>query len=64
MSSQPWRTGPHRRRAFGSIVTGAIIIGFACVLSPVAFGANPIDEMAKAGATAGTWILRASLGRP
>ena len=54
MSSQPWRTGLYRGRAFGSIVTGAIIIiVLACVLSPVAFGANPIDEMTKAGATAG-----------
>ena len=42
----------HLRRALRAIAVVAVI-AFVCVLSSAAFGANPAEEMAKAGATGG-----------
>ncbi len=46
MSSHLSRTGRHGGRAFGIIITFAIT-ALAYVLPPAAFGANPVEEMAK-----------------
>ena len=42
----------HLRRALRGIAV-VVVIAFVCVLSSAAFGANPAEEMAKAGATGG-----------
>jgi hypothetical protein len=49
MSSHPSLTSRFCRRAFGSLFTFAIILGLACVLAPIAYGANPAEEMFKEG---------------
>jgi hypothetical protein len=55
MSSHLSRTGRHVGRAFGTIITFAIT-ALACVLPPAAFGANPVEEMAKQKITVGGGI--------
>ena len=52
MSSHPSRTWRHIGRSFGAIVTTASI-ALACLLPSSAFGANPIEEMAKQKSTIG-----------
>jgi hypothetical protein len=42
------------------IVAGVAVSALITVLSSVAFGANPAEEMAKAGATGGVELLAAS----
>jgi hypothetical protein len=55
MSSHPSRTGRHIGRAFRTITTIAII-ALACVPLSAAFGANPVEEIAKHGTNIGGGI--------
>ena len=55
MSSHPSRTWRHIGRSFGTVVTVASI-ALACMLPPAAFGANPVEEMAKQKTTIGGGI--------
>jgi len=52
MSSHPSRTWQHIGRSFGTAVTAASI-ALACMLPLAAFGANPVEEMAKLKTTIG-----------
>jgi hypothetical protein len=52
MSSDQRRTGRHIRLKFGTVIMAAFS-ALACMLPPAAFGANPIEEMAKQNHTVG-----------
>jgi hypothetical protein len=52
MSSDQRRTGRHVRLKFGTVIMAAFS-ALACMLPPAAFGANPIEEMAKQNHTVG-----------
>jgi hypothetical protein len=52
MLSHPSRSWRQIGRSFGTVVTAASI-ALACMLPPAAFGANPVEEMAKQKTTVG-----------